>query len=183
MKTTMLLVFVLFFMAINIHAQTNSQVPPKYDKASFGLGIGMDYGGFGASFILYPQKNFGLFAAGGYNFVGFGYNAGFKARIVSDKKFTRAAFYMTGMYGYNAVIKVENSENLNKIFYGPTLGLGIDFNPGQESKWYTNIGLLVPIRSSEVDEYMENLENNYGVEFKNDLPPIGISLGFRFIIR
>jgi hypothetical protein len=87
------------------------------------------------------------------------------------------------MYGYNAAIKVVDLPDFNKLFYGPTVGMGIDFGPRPGGKGYFSIGLLLPIRSAEVDDYMEELQYNYGVIFENDLPPVGISLSYRFVLK
>jgi hypothetical protein len=145
---------------------------------SFGVGMGLDYGGFGANFLLYPQKNIGIFAGAGYAIAGVGYNVGGKLRFLSDKNLKRTSFYLTAMYGYNAAIKIVNADNYNKLFYGTTIGFGIDLrNKNNKGLW--TFGLLIPIRISEVDEYIDDLTDNLGVDFKNELMPVAISAGYR----
>ncbi len=86
------------------------------------------------------------------------------------------------MYGYNAAIAVSNATEYNKLFYGPTFGFGIDYRSSKESIGYWSFAILVPIRSSDVDNYIDDLKTNHGATFSSSLSPIGISLGYRFIL-
>lgn len=153
------------------------------DRFSLGLGFGLDYGGFGTNIILYPQKNIGLFGGVGYALAGVGLNGGVKIRIIPSKSSTRLDPYLIGMYGYNTAIYVSNATRLNKLFNGPTFGVGLDFQSSTGRKGYWTLALLVPIRGSEVKSYMDDLKFSYGVEFKNSLLPIAFSAGYRFIIQ
>jgi hypothetical protein len=157
---------------------TGPGYPP--DLASFGLGIGIDYGGIGGSFLFYPQKNIGLFLSGGYAFVGFGYNVGIKLRYAEKMNTSKILPYLSFMYGYNAVIKVKNGEDLNKMFYGPSIALGIDAHFRRKSTGYWTFELIIPFRGTQVDDYTSELEKNHGVVFENKLPPLMISVGHRF---
>ena len=166
-----------------VSAQDVNPVSVPYDKFTLGLGGGLDYGGFGASALFYPAKSVGLFAGGGYAIAGFGYNVGVKFRFVSKKPFSRVTPYLNAMYGYNAAVKVADMPDWNKLFYGPTFGVGIDFRSRPESRGYWSFALLVPIRSSDVQDYIDDLEQNYGVEFQMGLIPVGVSVGYRFILQ
>jgi hypothetical protein len=171
----------LLLMTIGLSAQQRVAAPPAYDKFSIGIGIGMDYGGIGGNLLFYPQRNVGIFGGVGYAIAGVGYNVGGKFRLVSEKGKGRVVPYFMAMYGYNTAIAVTNQTDLNKLFYGPTFGLGIDLRGKRKSYW--SIALVVPVRSDEVDKYIEDLKNNYGAEFKNDLLPVGFSFGYRFVIN
>lgn len=150
------------------------------DTKSIGFGIGTDYGGFGANVLIYPTDHLGVFGGLGYAMAGVGFNAGIKYRFIYNKAAWKANPYLLGMYGYNAAVVVKNGESFNKFFYGPTIGIGIDFRKSSHSKGYWSVGLLVPLRSDEVDLYLEDLKNNHQVEFENDLPPVTFTLGYRF---
>ena len=113
----------------------------------------------------------------------FGYNAGAKIRLVSKKSTAKVHPYFIGMYGYNTVIVITNASQYNKFFYGPTFGFGLDFRSNFANSGYWSLALLIPIRGSEVNAYMDDLKTNHNIEFKNDLLPIGISFGYRFIIN
>lgn len=72
--------------------------------------------------------------------------------------------------------------DLNKTFYGTTIGFGLDFRQKPERKGYWTFAILLPLRGSSVNDYMNHLESDYNVVFKNDLPPVGISFGYRMVI-
>ncbi len=154
----------------------------RLDNSSFGLGFGIDKGGLGGSLILYPQKNIGLFFGLGYPLYGVGYNTGVKFRLTSKKPKSGGVPYLLAIYGYNAGILVMNAPEYNKLFYGPTLGFGFDLHPNRERTGYFSLALLIPIRGSEVNDYIKDLEDNHGVEFETVLLPIGISMEYRFVM-
>jgi hypothetical protein len=150
----------------------------KIDKVSVGIGLGLDYGGIGINLTAYPIKYVGLFAGMGTNIIGFGFNAGAKFRYVSRS--TTISPYATVMHGYNTVILVENASRYNKVFYGITYGLGMDFRLSSRSNNYFSLGLAIPQRGSDVQKYFDDLKLNHGVVFNNELPAVQISLGYRF---
>ncbi len=177
------IVFLLFFVlgATISKAQENNVLMSEPDKASLGLGMGFDYGGFGGNFLFYPIPKVGLFLGVGYPLAGLGYNFGARFRFVS-KNSGKVTAYLIGMYGYNAAIYVADAKEYNKLFYGPTFGFGIDTRHNPKKAGYWSFALLVPIRSAEVDKYMNDLKNNHNIEFKNSLPPVGFSIGYRIVL-
>ncbi|MCU0377385.1 MAG: hypothetical protein MUC78_03920 [Bacteroidales bacterium] len=182
-KKTAYLLLSFFFFTVAMHAQEIAPAPMVYDKVNLGIGGGLDYGGFGADLMFYPHQSVGLFAGAGYAIAGFGFNAGVKYRFIPKKQPSGIAPYAMAMYGYNAAIAVADASQFNKLFYGPTFGAGLDFGlrPGKRGYW--SVALLVPIRSSEAKEYVEDLEENEGVEFSIGLLPVAFSIGYRFILR
>jgi hypothetical protein len=154
--------------------QSHSQI----DKATFGIGAGLDYGGFGANLSVYPSKNFGLFGGVGYALAGVGYNVGAKVRFISEE--SRVVPFLTGMYGYNTAFVVTNATQLNKFFYGPSFGVGFDFHRPQKTG-YMSLGITVPVRGSDVDNYIADLRSQ-GVVISSP-SPVTISIGYRFILQ
>lgn len=180
MKTVKFFTFlVLFFCAILSIAQES----PSYDKLTIGVGGGLDYGGLGGNVSFYPTRSVGFFAGAGYAFAGLGLNGGVKLRILPKNPEKKVIPFGLLMYGYNAAIVVSNDSQYDKMFYGASAGLGIDFRPKPVGKGYWSFALLLPFRSSEVDDYIDDLKNNHGVEFKNNLFPVGFSIGYKFIIN
>ncbi len=180
-----ILTLILFILISNqfLTAQTNSPDPRKQDIVNFGPGFGFDYGGIGVNFMGYPQKNIGLFFGGGYALAGFGYNTGVKFRLSPDRN-TVVNPFITAMYGYNAGIVITGNSQLSKLFYGPTFGVGLDMRSRKPySKGYLSLALLVPIRNSDAQNYIDLLKNAYGASFANDLIPIGVSVGYKFILN
>jgi|ERR1700757_1414818 len=152
------------------------------DVLSFGLGLGLDYGGLlGVNFTAYPQKNIGLFAGGGIALAGFGYNVGAKLRYVpNNQKRVQVLPFLVGMYGYNTVIVVVNAADYNKLFYGMTVGFGGDI---RFKKGCLSLALLIPIRGDDVDNYITDLQNKHNINFQNDLLPVAFSIGYKFILN
>lgn len=148
------------------------------DVMALGLGLGLDYGGIGVNLTLYPQKNIGIFGSCGYALAGIGYNFGVKFRLVSEVKPRAVVPYATCMYGYNASVVVLNSLKYNKLFYGTTVGLGINFKTNPSKRAYWSLAVLMPLRDSEVNDYIEDLEDNHNMEFNNELMPVLISIGY-----
>jgi len=157
--------------------------PAPLDRINIGAGFGLDYGGAGANFTIYPVKNVGLFAGAGYAFAGVSYNLGVKARLFAPAKAPKLQPSFIGMYGYNAAIMVSNSKDLNKLFYGPTIGAGLDLRLRKETKGYLSLGLFLPIRKGEVRDYLDYLEEERNVDITLRLIPIAFSVGYRYILR
>jgi hypothetical protein len=189
MKTTRSIPVILsFIVTLQLGAQDTAQKGPfqltrQIDMVSVGLGGGLDYGGFGGNILYYPVKQVGLYGGAGYALAGLGFNAGLKFRYIPKKPESKVDPFALVMYGYNAAIAVSNASQHNKLFYGPSLGIGIDLRGKPAKRGYWSFALLVPIRRAAVKEYMEDLENNYGVEFQYGLFPLGGSVGYRFMIK
>ena len=183
MKKLFLLLLLFLTISINLHAQDTIKVSRHIDKGLIGFGLGLDYGGIGANFLYYATRNIGIFGGVGYNFDAVGVNTGIKFRIIKKKPTLNLDPYILAMYGYNAAIIVKNSNSQNKTFYGPTFGIGLDFRPKPLSMGYFSIALLIPIRKSEADDYISRLKRYNHVTFTNELLPIAISIGYRFILN
>ncbi|MBS1505587.1 MAG: hypothetical protein JSS79_02970 [Bacteroidetes bacterium] len=169
MKTKFIAVALVVFASAMAFAQ---------DKTTLGIGLGFDYGGIGANFTTYAGKNFGLFGGLGYAIADVGFNVGAKIRLAPE---SRVAPFLTGMYGYNAAVAVTNATQYNKVFYGPSFGFGLDIKgrPGRNGFW--SIALLVPVRGSDVDNYLADLRSK-GVVI-GSLPSVALSIGYRFILK
>ena len=189
MKSCRFLPFIFLIITFNflhitfnpLQAQVTAPEMPGNDIISAGLGMGMDYGGFGANLLLYPQKNFGLFGGVGYALVGMGYNGGVKLRLTTSK--SNVDPYLLAMYGYNVAFMVSGGKEYNRIFNGPTFGIGIDIGqrPGKSGYW--SIALLVPKRSSEFEDYKQGLIDDGIIDENVFMLPVGFSFGYRFVIR
>ena len=175
--------FLLFlvFSTLFSRAQENQVANFELDNASLGIGMGFDNGGFGGSFLYYPIPKVGLFIGAGYPLAGFGYNFGAKFRFISQNS-SKINFYLIGMYGYNSAIYIANDEKYNKLFYGPTYGLGIDTKYKRTNTGYWSFAVLIPMRGAEVDNYINDLKKNHNVEFNSSLLPFAFSIGYRIVI-
>lgn len=156
---------------LNLKAQETTGDTWRPESFSMGPGAGLDYGGLGVQMIAYPQKNIGLFFGGGYAFSGFGYNTGIKIR--GKKEGSAVDPFFMAMYGYNAVVYGVGDKSLNQIFYGPSLGLGIDLHKRRNSLGYWSFALIVPFRSSEAVSWAHNNGAAY--------TPVTFSVGYKFM--
>ncbi|MBL7905707.1 MAG: hypothetical protein JNL22_11860 [Bacteroidales bacterium] len=154
---------------------------PEYGNRFFvGIGTGLDFGGLGVNLMYNLGNSIGVYAGGGYAFAGFGINGGASLRLTGKNSTSRVVPYFTAMYGYNAAIAVMNQQELNKLFYGPSFGFGIEFRRKGPRIGCWTLALILPLRSEEVDEYIDHLKTYHYVEFANGLSPVLLSLGYRF---
>lgn len=178
-----LIVVSLLLCAATTHAQVHQPSDPSpADIFTIGIGYGQDYGGLGANLTVYPQKNVGLFGGFGYALAGFGYNAGLKLRLLPNQGKSMFRPFVEAMYGYTTAVYVTNGEQYNKIFYGPTVGGGVDIGSLHAKHGYFSIAILVPIRNSDPQNYINELQT-MGVDIKNNLLPVSFSFGYKFIVN
>lgn len=162
-----LLTLGLFFIG---NAQTNQ-------KAYFGIGAGLDYGGIGIKVQFKPIESVGIFGGVGYDLYDLGYNVGASYHILTEKTVSP---FITAMYGYNGVIKIQNRSDMSKAYFGPSAGVGCDiFNRDHRNKF--TLEILVPFRSSEFTDYYDALKAA-GVQFNNKPLPVAFSIGYNFSI-
>ena len=171
-----------------LQAQVNKTKPKTanpypMDKKALGIGVGLDYGGIGANVTVYPHKNFGLFASIGYAAIQLGYNVGVKARLTFNQHRPLCSVYELGMYGYNTVFKIQGMSSLNKMFYGPSVGVGFETPVRPNKTGFWSFSLLLPIRSTEALDYYDQLKQNPNVTIKSALQSFALSIGYKFNIR
>jgi hypothetical protein len=159
------------FLAGNISAQDDTS------KGDFGIGLGIDYGAFGGRFAYRPTPKVALLAGLGYNLNGLGYNFGAALRMNTEK---RTVPYFSALYGYNAVIVVEGLAQLNKTYYGPSVGFGLEFHSRKKSSNYFNLEIFLPFRSSEYTSDLDAIKNNPMIKLQSEPWPITISLGYHW---
>jgi hypothetical protein len=169
---------------IGSESQKSASVKKPFDgwiaeKGTLGLGIGLDYGFVGINITAYPQNNIGFTLGLGNAFAGLGYNFGIKLRKNPQNSRIPIIPYATVIYGVHTSIKVSGSAYLSRLFHGFSVGGGIDIRLSKKSWNSFSLGILAPIRQTEVDQYILELENK-GVEFRNKLTPIVASIGFKF---
>lgn len=154
----------------------------KYEfphTTDIGLGLGIDYGGiFGAKFTYSPVKYLGIFAAGGFQVGGFGWQFGAKGYFIP--KTSRKGFRpnLKVMYGINAAIYIEGYDKYDKLYPGFTIGPGMEFRFGRLKKHGFDIDLNFPIRSQEFYDDYDIIKNDPMVEIETEPLPITISMGY-----
>jgi hypothetical protein len=167
-------IVLLWLVSLPLHAQGIDSGPKN--ELNIGLGIGMDYGGIGIRGTFLPVERLGLFASAGYNLNAVGFNAGAQWRFPKR----RHAFFLTGMYGYNAVLTVTGDIADKGTYYGITLGAGYQLKAGTNGNFW-NWEILVPFRNSNFYDDYDALEN-IGADPGGFLP-VAISIGYHFKIQ
>lgn len=159
----------------------DQSLKPYKHHFHLGFGTGIEFSGpMGIGFMYTPIKPIGVIMSAGYVEAGFGYNAGLVYRLTSRKRETWVIPYFYGTYGCNTVIKLEHSQSLSKLYYGPTFGTGIEIYPLPGRHSHITIGLGVPIRDKEVDKYIQHLKDQYNKISFNKLNPVSLSVGYKF---
>ena len=154
--------------------------PLKYERLTYGLGLGIDYGGIGMNIGWFPMRNLGFSFGAGYAFSGVGVNAGLRARLLSPVKRYRANPFLFLIYGYNAAVYVENKREYNKMYYGLTLGGGVEVRT-RRPHGYFSLGAVVPFLDSDLYDYIDELETYHNADFKNKPQPVNVTIGYRWI--
>lgn len=150
---------------------------PNYSSVNVGFGAGIDYAGLGGRVTVLPTKSFGLFGMAGYNFLEYNYGGGIEVRLAPDAQL--ACPYVTAMYGYNAVIIIEDAPSYNKTYNGLSISAGIELHIKNNDNFF-NIELVVPFRTQKYRFDLDTLENNHLIRFYSKPWPVGISVGFHF---
>lgn len=144
-----------------------------------GAGIGLDYGGLiGVKASFYPIKYMAVFGAVGWEIIGIGWNVGILGRIIpaDGKHGTRP--YLKVMYGVNGATQVKGKNGYDEMFYGLTVGAGLELRFGKIKKNGINIDLNVPFRSPEFFDMVSRIKNDPQIDLKNDPWPVTISVGY-----
>ena len=176
MKKILLIVAVTATMATPLWAQSEADIT---SKIYLGIGAGFDYGGFGGKLEYSPVSHFGLFGGLGYNLLSVGWNLGASYKFLPNAKFSPT---VCASYGYNAVSKVENAEEYNMTSYGVSFGAGVNIKFGQRGNMLS-VNLFVPIRSEKFKDNYDAMKKDSRIEIKNDLLPVGVSVGYNFRIK
>lgn len=144
-----------------------------------GLGLGMDYGGvFGGKITWSPLKYLGVFAAGGLQLGGFGWQIGVKGYAIpkTSKKGFRPDLKV--MYGINAVIYVMDYDQYNELYQGFSLGPGVEIRFGRLKKHGLDADLNIPIRSKEFYDDWDKLKKDPNIVIESEPLPVSISIGY-----
>lgn len=142
-----------------------------------GVGLGQPYGGVGGQLQYRPASALALFAGGGYAFAGGGYNAGLCIRLAPT---SAVCPFLTAMYGYNAAIAIKGLPEENKLYYGTSVGLGLEIHTRHNTERFLSIQVLLPQRPSQFEEDLEALERRPDVVIKAKPWDVTLAVGYHF---
>lgn len=153
----------------------------KPDVLTVGFGSGLDFGGLGMNYTIYPRKKIGLLLGGGASFAGLGYTLGLKFRLIENVNTKTFIPSITMMYGTNTFIWLRNNSEYNSTYSGFTIGFGFDIHSIKDKLGYWSLNLFYPIRDEETNDYINEAKQN-GMGFRGELLPVSISAGYHIII-
>jgi hypothetical protein len=168
-----LIIILIAILSVHlVNAQTD------YNKFSFGAGIGLNYGGFGANFSFAPIQYLSITAHSGFNLVDLNAGIGANLYLLPRTKLYRPI--LKAFYGYNGVILVIGKSEYNKSYYGPTFGIGNEFRFGKARRHGFDIDLLIPIRPQEFSDDVDEMQNDPEVSSFNEPSPVAFSLAYHY---
>jgi hypothetical protein len=154
-------------------------VQPERRWGDGGAGLGLDYGGLvGARASFYPFKYMAIFASVGWEIVGIGWNAGVLGRFIPADGKHGARPYLKVMYGVNGATKIEGKSGYDKMYYGITVGAGLEARFGKKKKSGLNIDINVPIRSADFWDTINEIKDNPNITMNSEPWPVTISIGY-----
>jgi len=144
-----------------------------------GIGFGLDYGGLiGVKATVYPISYMGIFASGGWELVGLGWNVGCLGRIIPADGKHGVRPFLKLMYGVNGVTKVTGKSVYDKMFFGLTVGLGLETRFGKRKKSGLNIDLNFPFRSPQYFDQVARMKSDPQIKMTSSTIPVAISFGY-----
>jgi hypothetical protein len=157
-----------------------SQITTKPTALYVGIGAGLDYGGIGIKAEAIPIKQLGIFGGAGYNFNQVGYNFGLSWKVLPGK---RVVPTLTGMYGYNAVVRRYSLFNPDQLidentYYGFSLGAGCDIH-FKKKRHKISLSVVVPFRNDAFQAKYDETKF-FGLNLKPDVSKVLASIGFNF---
>ncbi|HEY6956793.1 MAG TPA: hypothetical protein VI385_16190 [Flavisolibacter sp.] len=176
MRARNLLFLVLF--SVSIFGGSNSYAQSE-QKAYFGFGGGIDYGGLGMRGEYLAAKSLGIFVGFGYNLVDPAFNAGLSVKLLPGRKVVPL---IVGTYGYNAVIKLKygDGNSVGWTYYGPSFGAGCEFLDRNGKNKFL-LELFFPVRNSDFHNKYDELKAQ-GVDFNPDILPVTFTIGYNFSV-
>ena len=177
LKFCFIILLPFFVLSQNSIAQKSDDIGSKNFSHHLGIGLGLTYGTLGGRYVFSPVDVFGLSVGLGYNLVGLGYNF---AGIFSIPSKSRTQVYLSGMYGCNAVIRVEGAEGYNDTYSGISFGAGVKLNSRKNPGNYWDLGLIVPIRSTKFSDDWDAIKNNPSMSVQSDPWPVLLNVGYNF---
>ena len=171
----LLLTFAALAQDVQDSQDKKNHLSSQKGETTIGVGLGLPYGAIGLRLGTNITDGLNLFGGVGYQISGVGYNIGLLKDFPSSGM---TQFYLTGMYGTNAAIKVNGLPEYDKVYTGPSFGIGIKINSMDGN--YLDLGLLLPIRSSEYYDDETAVKNDPRISEFQAAWTVLIVIGYNF---
>lgn len=184
-RTLLCIVMIVLIVLATAHTCQAQTLPPPAVKAAvteifgpyLGIASGQDAGGLiGVRFTVWPTSFLSVWAGAGWALIKPSYNAGLELRLPTNG---RVSPFVVAMTGYNAIIKIQGADQLNNIFFGPTVGAGLMVQRKRGTN-YWRFSVNLPFRSTEMIDYYESLKQRPDIEFTQALVPFTVGIGYHF---
>jgi hypothetical protein len=174
-----ILLFASSVITLTGFAQKN-HLSSQRGVSNFGLGIGLPYGGMGIRFGTNLANGLNLFSGVGYQVADVGYNVG----LMKDfKSKNLAQFYLSGMYGTNAAIKIKGLPESSKTYGGASFGIGIKLNSRRKEGNFWDLGLITPVRTSAFKHDLDQLKIDPRISDLTDPFPVLFVAAYNFNLK
>ncbi len=171
---TLILALTLMLMGLRAIGQDGAPKPSVSDAPHMGMGIGLDMGGIGLRADVPVTRRIAVLGGAGYALAGIGWNAGLQYRFMPDRK---AGLFCAALYGYNAAIKLKGGSQHDALYYGPSVGAGVELRRAHTANFW-KIALFVPFRSADFDNDLQELKDKG--HFKDKQPPWPVLFGVAY---
>lgn len=164
--------------------QTEIESKNKTDTSStkhnfdIGFGLGCDYSGLGVKISYLPIPYFSTFISGGFAFVNLGWNVGVCYHIL-PKTSKRISPHIKAMYGYNEIIWLFDVKKYNRLYYGFTTGIGIEYRFGANKKHRFDVDINLPFRSQEFKDDFIMIDDDPDVDIKEPMT-LAFAIGYHW---
>lgn len=147
-------------------------------RVSLGLGVGINYGGFGAQANYLFGNNFRISAGYGTNLVKMNYSLGISYRFLSKSTFCPVLSYA---YGYHKTVYDRENVEKSTSYNGSSIGLGLEiWNNQRDSYFLINAFLPIETINNIKSNTIENSSKFYQLLNSN---PIVFSVGYHLAIK
>jgi hypothetical protein len=173
------LLFASSVITLTGFAQKNHLSSQK-GESNFGLGVGLPYGGMGIHFGTNITNGLNLFGGLGYQVADIGYNFGLRKDFESKNL---VQFYLSGMFGTNAAIKIEGLSEANKTYRGASFGAGVKLNSRRKEGNFWDLGLITPVRTSTFKNDLNQLKIDPRISDLTDPFPVLFVAAYNFNLK
>ena len=165
---------------LNGKVSTATPLAPVNHFFDAGVGAGLDYGGLAGLKLAYilPFPYVSVFASGGYDLVNAGWNTGVTIHFLPE---TSQYFFRPNvkvMYGVNGRTGVTDTNQYDKLYLGPTVGLGFEFRFGPQKSDGFDLDVNLPLHGKDYRDQLAAIKSDPQV-VQYDAPlPFAISIGY-----
>ena len=168
------------FSQDNITNTDTSEIKSNTPKLTFGIGLGIDYGGFGTQFKVKFFNAIEAYMGIGHNTNNFNISIGTSVSFFK-KSFLQPKFSLT--YGTTHLIIIEKASQYNESFQGFAFGIGANIFFNKRTGNHFSLGLNILPPSQEFIQATNQLRKDPNVSITEQARDWGITIGYHMSIN